>query len=137
MYNVKCYDGVNEADNHISTHFKVKEFACSDGSRPVFVSDDLVNMLENIRQHFGKPITITSGFRTASYNKKVSGSSSNSMHTYGIAADIKVENVSPESVYQYASEALGAHGGVILYDTFVHIDMRSNKYRGDSRTKKG
>ena len=129
MYNVKVYDCVTEGNKHITPHFQVKEFACTDGSRVVFISDDLVNLLENIRVHYGKPLHINSAYRTVTYNSKVSGSSSNSMHTYGLAADIRVEGVSPDRVADYAEQLLGDHGGVGRYKTFTHVDTRSEKAR--------
>ena len=133
MYNVKVYDRVTEGNKHITPHFQVKEFACSDGSRVVFISDDLVNLLENIRVHYGKPLHITSGYRTVAYNAKQKGSSPKSQHCNGLAADIWVEGVSIKALYDYVCEALGNHGGVGIYNTFVHVDMRSTKSRWDNR----
>ena len=133
MYNVKVYDRVTEGNKHITPHFQVKEFACSDGSRVVFISDDLVNLLENIRVHYGKPLHITSGYRTVAYNAKQKGSSPKSQHCNGLAADIWVEGVSIKALYDYVCEALGNHGGVGIYNTFVHVDMRSLKSRWDNR----
>ena len=133
MYNVKVYDRVTEGNKHITPHFQVKEFACSDGSRVVFISDDLVNLLENIRMHYGKPLHITSGYRTVAYNAKQKGSSPKSQHCNGLAADIWVEGVSIKALYDYVCEALGNHGGVGIYNTFVHVDMRSPKSRWDKR----
>ena len=133
MYNVKVYDCVTEGNKHITPHFQVKEFACSDGSRVVFISDDLVNLLENIRVHYGKPLHITSGYRTVAYNAKQKGSSPKSQHCNGLAADIWVEGVSIKALYDYVCEALGNHGGVGIYNTFVHVDMRSLKSRWDNR----
>lgn len=133
MYNVKVYDRVTEGNKHITPHFQVKEFVCSDGSRVVFISDDLVNLLENIRVHYGKPLHINSAYRTVSYNSKLKDSSPNSKHLYGLAADIWVEGVAIKALYDYVCEALGNHGGVGIYNTFVHVDMRSLKSRWDKR----
>lgn len=137
MYNVQCYDLVTEGEQHITPHFKVKEFACSDGSRVVFISLDLVNLEESARVHFGRPMHNNSGYRTVSYNQTVKSSSANSKHTYGLAVDCWAEGVSVADLYSFFDKALGDHGGVIIYDSFVHVDMRADKYRGDSRTKKG
>ena len=54
-------------------HFQVKEFACKDGSDIVLVSPLLIDVLEEIRESFGKPVNINSGYRTPAYNKKVGG----------------------------------------------------------------
>ena len=129
MYDVKVYSLAAEGGRQVTPHFKVREFACNDGSDPVFISQALADILENIRVHFGKPVHINSGYRTVSYNKTVSGSSSTSQHCNGLAADIRVEGVSPDRVADYAEQLLGDHGGVGIYDTFVHVDVRANKSR--------
>lgn len=49
------------------------------------------NILQPIRDKYGKPITVTSGFRSPSVNRLVGGSA-NSQHCKGEAADIKCEN---------------------------------------------
>ena len=109
----------------LSDNFKVREFACNDGSNTVLVDQKLVALLQDIRDHFGASVYINSAYRTASYNKKVGGSS-NSYHVKGMAADIWVKGVSPEEVAAYA-ESLGVKG-IGLYDTFVHVDTRTAKF---------
>ena len=134
MYDVKVYSLAAEGAKHISAHFKVREFACSDGSDIVFVSPTLVDILEAIRVHFGRPVTVTSGYRTISYNATLKNSSKKSQHCNGLAADIKVEGHTPKEVYDYACSLLGDHGGVGIYNTFVHVDVRAVKSRFDYRT---
>lgn len=129
MYDVKVYSLAAEGGRQVTPHFKVREFACNDGSDPVFISQALADILENIRVHFGKPVHINSGYRTVSYNKTVSGSSSTSQHCNGLAADIRVEGVSPDRVADHAEQLLGDHGGVGRYKTFTHVDTRANKSR--------
>ena len=129
MYDVKVYSLKAEGSRQITDHFRVYEFACTDGSDPVFISTALVEILENIRVHFGAAVTVTSGYRTVSYNKTVSGSTSASQHCSGLAADIKVAGVSPAAVADYAEQLLGDHGGVGRYGTFTHIDVRADKSR--------
>lgn len=107
----------------------MREFACSDGSDVVFVSASLVDILEAIRVHFGRTVTITSGYRTVSYNASLKNSSKKSQHCNGLAADIKVAGVSPAAVADYAEQLLGSHGGVGRYSTFTHIDVRADKSR--------
>lgn len=51
-----------------------------------------VNVLEKIRTHFGKPITINSGFRCAKLNKAIGGSKT-SQHVKGEAADIEISGI--------------------------------------------
>ena len=134
MYDVKVYSLSAEGAKQITPHFKVREFACSDGSDVVFVATSLVDILEAIRVHFGRPVTITSGYRTVSYNAGLKNSSKKSQHCNGLAADIKVEGHTPKEVYDYACSLLGDHGGVGIYNTFVHVDVRASKSRFDYRT---
>lgn len=134
MYDVKVYSLAAEGAKQITPHFKVREFACSDGSDVVFVATSLVDILEAIRVHFGRPVTITSGYRTVSYNASLKNSSKKSQHCNGLAADIKVEGHTPKEVYDYACSLLGDHGGVGIYNTFVHVDVRAVKSRFDYRT---
>ena len=129
MYDVKVYSLKAEGSRQITEHFRVYEFACKDGSDVVFISTALVEILENIRVHFGAAVTVTSGYRTVSYNATVENSSKASQHCNGLAADIKVAGVSPAAVADYAEQLLGSHGGVGRYGTFTHIDVRADKSR--------
>ena len=129
MYDVKVCSLKSEGSRQITEHFRVYEFACTDGSDPVFISTALVEILENIRVHFGAAVTVTSGYRTVSYNATLENSSKTSQHCNGLAADIKVAGVSPAAVADYAEQLLGSHGGVGRYGTFTHIDVRADKSR--------
>ena len=129
MYNVKVYDAAAEGERNITEHFKVREFQCSDSSRPVFISQTLADLLEAIRQRIGRPLRISSGYRTVSYNATVKGSSKTSKHCMGLAADIKADSIEPQQLYNIACELLGDHGGVGLYSWGVHVDVRSEKSR--------
>lgn len=128
MYDVKSYR-LSDGDAQLSGHFKLHEFQCSDGSDVIFVSPALVDILESIRVHFGAAVTITSAYRTEAFNARTDGSSKKSKHCEGLAADIQVAGHTPREVYDYACRLLGDHGGVGIYDTFVHVDVRANKSR--------
>lgn len=114
----------------VSTNFKVSEFACKGKGccDTVKIDKQLVMYLQKIRDHFGKSITINSGYRCSKHNKSVGGASS-SKHTKGMAADIVVDGVGPKEVAKYA-ERLGIKG-IGLYEgsdgNFVHIDTRTVK----------
>ena len=84
---IRAYSKAKDGNKNVSTNFKVREFACTDGSDPVFIDSDLVAVLQKIRNHFGKPVTITSAYRTPGKNKAVGGEAY-SQHLYGRAADI-------------------------------------------------
>ena len=125
---IKGYSKAKEGNVKLSNNFKVSEFACKDGSDPVFIDTDLVEILQKIRDHFKTPVTINSAFRTASYNKKVGGATY-SEHQYGMAADIVVSGVKPSEVANYAETLLKNTGGIGRYATFTHVDVRKTKSR--------
>lgn len=128
---VKNYSLAKDGEKSLSKNFKVKEFRCKDGSDEILISDELVNLLQNIRDFFGKAVTITSAYRNAAYNKKVGGATK-SQHILGTAADIKVTGVDPLVVARYAEMVLCEKGGIGYYynkNNFTHVDVRSKKAR--------
>ena len=129
-----CY-GLPEIENDFwkgIPHFSRDEFRCKCGKYcdgfPVEPDEGLVKLLERIREHFGKPVTITSGIRCTSHNAAVDGAS-RSQHLYGTAADIKVKGVEPETVAAFAEGLLPGTGGIGRYSTFTHVDVRKSKSR--------
>ena len=125
---IKAYSKAKDGNKKLSTNFRVKEFACTDGSDPIFIDSDLVNVLQKIRTHFGKSVTINSAYRTPTKNKAVGGQTY-SQHLYGRAADIKVKGITPKKVAAYAETLLKNKGGIGIYSTFTHIDVRATKSR--------
>lgn len=111
----------------LSENFRLDEFKCKCGKcDPILVDDQLIIYLQKIRDHFGKRVNVNSGYRCAKHNAdlKVGGSPS-SHHVKGMAADIRVEGVTPEEVARYA-ESIGIQR-IGLYDNFVHIGSDSKK----------
>lgn len=125
---IKAYSKAKDGNKQLSKNFKVKEFACSDGSDPVFIDSELVTILQKIRNHFGKSVTITSAYRTPGKNKACGGTTY-SQHLYGRAADIKIKGIAPKTVAAYAEKLMPKSGGIGIYKTFCHIDTRSAKSR--------
>ena len=125
---INAYSKSKDGNKALSSNFKVKEFACTDGSDPIFIAPKLVTILQKIRDHFGKPVTINSAYRTAAKNKAVGGATY-SQHLYGTAADIVVKGVDPKTVAAYAEKLLPNTGGIGIYSTFVHVDVRATKSR--------
>ena len=105
----------------LSTHFNRKEFACRCGCGFDTVDSMTLEALESIRQHFDKPVTVTSGCRCLAHNKAVGGSEK-SQHTRGRAVDIQVKGVEPSAVADYVA-SLGLSVG--RYKVFTHVDSRS------------
>ena len=126
MVEINAYSKAKDGNKKLSTNFKVKEFACKDGSDAVLVAPRLVMVLQSIRSHFGAAVTINSGYRTPQYNTKVGGVA-HSQHCYGTAADITVRGQKPAAVAAYARQLMPDWGGVGVYDNFCHIDVREAK----------
>lgn len=124
---LKVYSLKKDGNLKLSLNFRVREFACQDGTDPIFIDTELVSVLQKIRTHFKKPVTITSAYRTPTHNKSCGGTTY-SQHLYGRAADIKVQGIAPKEVAKYAETILD-RGGIGIYNTFVHIDVRSIKAR--------
>lgn len=108
----------------------MKEFhSRKDPCDTVIIDPRLVDLLENIRRLTGKPVHINSGYRSQEYNRTIKNASPKSQHCEGKAADIWIEGISPEKVAQYAECFLGASGGIGIYHTFTHVDVRNGKSR--------
>ena len=92
--------------------------------------------LQSVRGLFARPILVTSGFRPPVENEQVGGSPT-SDHPLGLAADFKVQGVSPYSVYQELARARKAgtllpFDQVIFYaaDDHIHVGL-GGRLRGE------
>lgn len=132
---VKTYSVKTDGSKKLSANFKVSEFKCNDGSDKVLISDELVTLLQNIRDHFSAAVVINSAYRTETYNQKVGGAT-HSQHVLGTAADIVISGVSPLQVAQYAEYLQPKSGGIGVYTTFTHVDVRETRSRWDNRSGK-
>jgi hypothetical protein len=121
---IKAY--TREQNNEkVGPHFKVKEFACKDGSAITFIDDYMVNILELLRKKLEKPIIITSGYRTPQHNAKVGGAKY-SYHMRGMAVDIRVNGLSAKEIAKVLDKIVEG-GGIIVYKSWVHFDVRNGK----------
>lgn len=128
--------GQSYAEDASSTHFKLSEFNSNDG---VVVPkmyrgniQQLMNQLEVLREELGTPIFINSGYRSPAHNRSVGGVR-NSYHTVGKAADIRTFLHSPSQIKATIERLIASgkmkQGGIGLYPTFVHYDIRGTKSR--------
>ena len=123
---IKSY--IMDADGNVklARHFKVKEFACKDGSPVIFIDDYLVAVLDILRTKLGKPVIITSGYRTPEWNKKCDGAKY-SYHMRGMAADIRVEGMNAKQLANKLNAIIPEECGIIVYKNWVHFDVRTGK----------
>lgn len=97
----------NNMETQLTKNFTLEEFERSStaeqlgidnrikNSEPEIISNIMYlckNLLQPIRDAYGKPITITSGYRCSKLNEAVIGAK-NSQHCKGQAADIKCESM--------------------------------------------
>lgn len=119
----------------LTENFSINEFHCKDGTpvpSELFANiKELAENLQVIRDFIGIPILILSAYRSPKHNKKVGGAK-NSQHLQGKAADLKTK-LKPKDLYNIISDlidkGLVKQGGLGLYDTFVHYDIRGVKAR--------
>lgn len=88
VYNVKRF----------TKNFTPEEFKCECGGRyctgyPSYMKKVELQNLQKIRDHYGKPITITCGLRCRPYNNSLAGSIPNSKHLSGYATDFYAKGV--------------------------------------------
>ncbi len=115
----------------LSENFNTLELDCKGSGccKATIIDPQLITYLQAIRNHFGKPVQITSGYRCLTHNQRVGGATG-SRHSKGQAADIVVSGVAPKEVAKFA-ESIGIKG-IGLYETsadghFTHIDTRETK----------
>ena len=88
--------------------------------------------LQLIRDEYGKPIRVNSGYRSPEYNKEIGGATK-SQHMYARAADLAPWSGRDDDLADLvnAIERLVItgkipNGGIGTYRTFVHYDIRPN-----------
>lgn len=135
-------------------HFKIYEFLHSDVAEKHQVSNypsveefqtvlqNIIALVDNIldplRERVGRPIIITSGYRSKRVNELVGGSIF-SQHMKGKAADIYVQGYTPlqmEIVY-YTIQMLYEFDQLILYPykNIIHVSWNGDKNRNESWKK--
>lgn len=123
---IKSYIMDTDGNVKLARHFKVREFACKDDSQVVFIDDYLYTILDILRHKIGKPVIITSGYRTPSWNAKCNGAKY-SYHMRGMAADIRVDGMSAKELAKELDKIVPNGCGIIVYNTWVHFDVRDGK----------
>lgn len=113
----------------LSKYFSDYEFKCHCGKCDLIEPPkELLEILDDVRAHFGRPTTIMSGHRCKAHNDAVGGAK-RSQHLLGIAADIIVSGVAPAKVQAYLLYKYPNTLGIGKYSYFTHVDVRSWKAR--------
>jgi hypothetical protein len=128
----------------LSKNFEVAEFARSSSAKRLGISNQpteahIANMkllcekvLQPVRDHFGRSIFLSSGYRSAALNAKTPGASSTSQHCTGEAVDIDMDGteVSNKEVFDFIKEHLEFDQLVWEFGTdanpdWVHVSFES------------
>ena len=121
-------------NKQLSQHFNSKEFECPcskcDNDTQV-ISENLIKKLELVRNDYGKPINVSSGYRCPAHNVEVGGAV-DSAHVKGLAADLIPSLITLDdldSLYESCYSIFDNIGdGRRL--KFVHVDDRPPKASG-------
>lgn len=128
--------GPDHKDKKLSPNFSVRELTTSRGRSADIarIDPEFVRCLQNLRDHVGKAVKITSGYRSWKRNKEVYAGRKNddgtpkkptlSQHCGGRAADIKIAGMNGLEIGKAAIEVCGPNIGVGLGRNFAHIDIR-------------
>ena len=123
----------------LTKHFQLSEFIVSDRHPELAAAieptpQQIANLtrlcctvLEPIRRHFGAAVHINSGLRSDALNLAIGGSPA-TQHVHGEAADIVVESVPPERVYNYMSIVLKNETCQLFWykkSNFCHVSIPS------------
>ena len=89
----------------------------------------VLNVLQPLRDAWGKPLHINSGYRCPALNEAVGGVAT-SQHRLGEASDVACDN--PYELASLAKELNLPYDQMIIYPTFVHI---SHRLKGQQRAQ--
>ena len=88
---------------------------------------DLIAVLKRAEAHFGRPVMVTSGYRSPKGNRRAGGAKS-SKHISCEAADFQIEGVSKWTLAKYLRSLPGRGGvGTYCHTQSVHYDIGSER----------
>lgn len=129
-----CY---NKAGKPGTQHFSIDEYDSHDG---VGVPQELYGNVQKLMEQMeivraecdNKPLHIHSGYRSPAHNAEVGGVVA-SQHPLGKANDFSSDSYSPAQLKQILERLISQgkilQGGIGIYPTFVHYDIRGNNAR--------
>ena len=108
-------------------HFKKSEIKCHCGGKycsgyPAEPQEKLIRAADKVREHFGKPMSVSSGVRCSRHNSAVGGVS-NSRHLSGKAMDFCVSGLPASLVLPYVQSLSGIRYAYAINNNYVHMDI--------------
>lgn len=121
---------------NLTKNFTREEFDCSDGTIvPLLYKQNVIELAQNLqvlRDYLNEAIYVSSGFRTKKYNKQIGGVD-DSQHLEAKAGDLSVKSLTPlqlaKTIEKLIAKGKMKQGGIGVYKTFVHYDIRGTKAR--------
>ena len=101
-------------------NFSPAEIACK-GTGKLMVNADALDRLQALRDALGRPVILTSAYRSPEHNRRVGGAAS-SLHMQGTAFDMRMDNQEPVAFEQAARRAGFTGFGFYPRSGFMHID---------------
>jgi len=127
----------------MTPHFTLSELTATntgyDNTPPNHIVENLYTLamfLERVRDCVGRPIMISSAYRSPDVNAKIGGSPT-SDHMQGLAADIKVNGLAPASVARMIKNSGIKYDQLIVEPTWVHVGIGSRMRNQNLITKDG
>ena len=124
----------------LTDNFNKSEFECNCGCEmPDNVLENVKKLalsLQTLRDKIKKPIKVNSSYRCVYHNRSI-GSNDSSQHVLGKASDIVIKGQIPEQTANLIELLIEnkeiPEGGLGVYNTFTHYDIRGTKARWDYR----
>ena len=109
--------------------FSPAEIACR-GTGKLLIHEAALDTLQALRDRLGKPLIVTSGYRSPEHNEAVDGAP-HSKHMEGTAFDISMVNHDPVA-FEAAAREIGFLGfGFYPRSNFMHIDLGPARQWGE------
>lgn len=143
---------LDEGDEYLSEHFKLSEFTFSqtasrEGIDNTPTAKHKENMkllcehvLEPIREHYGRPIKLSSGYRSRALNKAVGGSRT-SDHSMGRAADFEIAGIANYDVAKWIEKNLNYKQLILEFYTpgspnsgWIHVSYAGSPHKNQELT---
>lgn len=134
----------------LSKHFELAEFTRSSTAKRAGINNmpttahqknmELLceKVLEPVREHFARPIMISSGYRSAALNAITKGASSTSQHCSGEAADIDMDGteISNSEIFNYIKDNLEFDQLIWEFGTGKNPDWVHVSYESTGKQRK-
>jgi hypothetical protein len=138
---------------NLSANFSLKELTKSDAATRLGLDNTpgeaeieslrllCEKVLQPVRDHFGKSVTVNSGYRSPESNAAIGGSSKTSDHMRGMAADIEIAGIANADLAQWIMDNLDYTQLILEFYTqgipdsgWVHVSYDPNNLKNQELT---